>query len=143
MNLENLVDNLKSCGYKVTQQRKAILETLLLNSKSMLSAENIIMESKKIYNKINMSTVYRNLEILEELNLLCIVSGDDGATLYKLISSSHHHHHIVCKECGRTESIEVCPLDTFKKIAEEKNFHLTDHKLELYGYCDNCYDKNK
>lgn len=143
MDLITLIDSLKSGGYKVTQQRKAMLEVLLLNSKTMLSIENIIAESKKIYNKINMSTVYRNLEILEELDLLCIVSGNDGVTLYKLISSTHHHHHLVCKECGKTENIEVCPFDTFKKIATEKKFHLTDHKLELYGYCDNCNNKNK
>lgn len=138
MDLETLVDKLKTGGYKVTQQRKVILEVLSLNDSTMLSVEDIIEQSKKIYNKINMSTVYRNLEILEELGLLCIVSGDDGVTLYKLISSTEHHHHMVCKNCGKTESIEFCPLDMFQKISKEKNFDLTDHKLELYGYCSNC-----
>lgn len=143
MDLETLVKKLKTNGYKVTEQRKAILEALVLNSDNMLSVDNIINESKKNYCKINTSTVYRNLEILEKLNLLCIASGNNGISLYKLISSSHHHHHMICKNCGKTESVDFCPLNVFEEISKQKNFDLTDHKIELYGYCNDCHKNNK
>ena len=137
--LKNLIEELKINGYKVTKQRKAILECLVLNHDNMLSVENIVNQLKEANYKIDTSTVYRNLEILKELEILCIASGDDGVSLYKLISSSnYHHHHLICKNCGKTEYIYFCPLDAFEEIAKEKNFDLTDHKIELYGYCDKC-----
>ena len=143
INLTNLINELKINGYKVTKQRKVILEVLISNKDSMLSVEDLTNESKEIYDKINTSTVYRNLERLEELEFLCIASGDDGSSLYKLISSSKHHHHMICKTCGKTESIYFCPLNIFEEISKEKNFHLTDHKIELYGYCSDCKNKKQ
>lgn len=139
MKLDNLLNILKIDGYRITEQRKAILEVLVLNNNNLISVEDIHDKSKKIYPKTNMSTVYRNLEILKELNVIYAVFAENGTTLYKLIcSSEHHHHHIICKNCGKTEVINFCPLDTFKKLSKDKNFNLTDHKIELYGYCIDC-----
>lgn len=141
MDLETLINELKINGYKVTEQRKAILEVLVLNNNNMISVENIITKSRKIHHKINTSTVYRNLEILEDLDLLSITSRDNGTSLYKLISSPGHHHHMICKNCGKTECVDFCPLNIFEEISKQKNFNLTDHKIELYGYCNKCKNK--
>lgn len=138
MNLSDILDRLKCSGYKITEQRKAILQVLSSNQNTLTSVEYIFNKSKKIYHKTNMSTVYRNLEILENLDLLYRFITDDGIALYKLICSDKHHHHIICKGCGRTEIIEFCPINTFIQLSKDRNFNLTDHKLELYGYCIDC-----
>ncbi|SKC81177.1 zinc uptake regulator, Fur family [Maledivibacter halophilus] len=138
MKLENIMDKLKSNGYKITEQRKAILEVLSLNHNNLISVEYLFDESKKIYSKTNMSTVYRNLEVLENLNLLYKFITDEGTALYKLRCCDKHHHHIICKNCGRTEIIEFCPINTLIELSKDKKFDLTDHKLELYGYCIDC-----
>ncbi|WP_432404076.1 Fur family transcriptional regulator [Wukongibacter sp. M2B1] len=138
MKLNYLLDKLKSNGYKITEQRKTILQVLTSNNKNLISVENLLDKSKEIYPKTNMSTVYRNLEILEKLSLVYKVVTENGITLYKLVCSNEHHHHIICKKCGRTEAIEFCPINTLEKISKDKNFDLTDHKLELYGYCIDC-----
>lgn len=138
MKLNDFLEILKSKGYKITEQRKAILQVLTTSKNNLISVENILTKSKKIYPKTNMSTVYRNLEILENLNLIYKVIPENGIALYKLICSDEHHHHIICKQCGKTEAIEFCPLNILKKLSKEKNFNLTDHKLELYGYCTDC-----
>lgn len=138
MKLTHLVEMLQSNGYKVTEQRKAILQVLASNQKNLLSVENLFYKAQEVCQKTNMSTIYRNLEILEKLNLIYKIVTDNGLTLYKLICFEEHHHHIICKRCGKTEAIEFCPLNTFIEISKDKNYILTDHKLELYGYCSDC-----
>ncbi|MCT4564429.1 MAG: transcriptional repressor [Maledivibacter sp.] len=144
MELTYIIDKLKSNGYKVTAQRKAILQVLSSNQSNLISVENLFNKSKEIYPKTNMSTVYRNLEILEKLDLVYKFTGEDGIALYKLVCAKKHHHHIICKGCGKTEVIDFCPMNTFEQLSKDKNFRLTDHKLELYGYCNDCQkSKNK
>lgn len=139
MKLTDIIDKLKSNGYKVTEQRKAILQVLSSNQNNLISVEKLFNKSKEIYHKTNMSTVYRNLEILEKLSLVYKFTTEDGLALYKLVcANEHHHHHIICKGCGKTEIIDFCPMNTFRKLSKDKNFSLTDHKLELYGYCIDC-----
>ncbi|MCG8485487.1 MAG: transcriptional repressor [Clostridia bacterium] len=138
MKLTDLIEVIQSNGYKVTEQRKAILQVLDFNQKTLLSVESLFYKAQEICQKTNMSTVYRNLEILETLNLIYKIVTDNGVTLYKLICFDEHHHHIICKGCGKTEAIEFCPLNIFIKISKDKNYILTDHKLELYGYCCDC-----
>ena len=70
MKLNDLLDMLKSNGYRITEQRKAIAQVLASNHDNLISVENLFNKSKEFYSKTNMSTAYRNLEILENLNLV-------------------------------------------------------------------------
>ena len=132
---------LKNSGYKLTNQRKAILEVLFDHQNILISAEEIYIKTKTIYAQTNFSTIYRNLEIFVNLNLIHKTSIHDEAYSYGLICQDAHHHHIICKGCGRTEVIDFCPLEEIQKKTPHKNFALTDHKFELYGYCMNCQKK--
>lgn len=138
MNLNDLLGILESNDYKITEQRKAILQVLAINNENLISVESLIQKSKELYQKTNSSTVYRNLEVLENLNLVHKVIPENGITLYKLLCHDEHHHHIICKQCGKTDVIDFCPMNAFRKLSKDKNFDLTDHKLELYGYCSKC-----
>lgn len=140
MDFDEIVSILRENGYKITPQRKAIILTLINRHSSLLSADDLYHHAKKLYEKTNRSTIYRNLEILESLNLLYNIS-DNGISLYKLTCIPYeHHHHLICKSCGKIESIDYCPMDVLQKLSKEKQFHLTDHKLELYGQCKKCID---
>lgn len=141
MIINELLDILKSNQYKITEQRRAIMQILSNHHHGMLSVEELYNETKVIYPKTNMSTVYRNIEILESLNLLYKIMNDNGVTQYKLICCEEHHHHLICTHCGKTEVIDFCPLDTFESLAKQKNFQLTGHKIELYGQCAQCLKK--
>jgi len=142
MKLDDLIEKLESNNYRITEQRKAILKVLAENNESFISVESLIQKSKELYQKTNISTVYRNLEVLEGLGLIYKVINENSVTLYKLIcTDEHHHHHIICKQCGKTDVIDFCPINTLKQLSKDKNFNLTDHKLELYGYCMKCQIK--
>ncbi len=142
MNIEDLKSRVKSGGYKITPQRKAILTVLLEHRGCFISVEKICEETRKIHPEINITTVYRNLDIFENLHIVHKIFIDEGVSRYDIISVDAHHHHIICKGCGKTEVIEFCPLGDLVGLAEEKKFTLTGHKIELYGFCDKCKKKN-
>lgn len=134
---------LKENGYKLTNQRRAIIEVLFENVGHFLSAEEIYTKTREKFNQTNFSTVYRNLEILEKSGILHKTSIKDGASIYELTCNEHHHHHLICKECGKTEIIDFCPLEQVKSQLNNKDFTLIEHKFELYGYCKNCGKKKE
>lgn len=143
MNLQSLNDILKSNGYKMTSQREAILKIFIKNKNNFISAEKLFTEVKKLQCKTNLSTIYRNLDVLEKLNIVHKTPAKNGNFLYLLVSETSHHHHIICKGCGKSEVLDYCPLNDITNSLKNKNFTLTDHKLELYGYCKDCEKNTK
>ncbi len=142
MGLDQLLKKLKNNGYKVTQQRKAIVQILVLNKGKIISVEELLKQVKKIYSKTNLTTVYRNLEILEHIHLVHKVMNEEGKAYYHINELDSHHHHIICKGCGKTEVVEYCPIDYLSQVAKDKKIRLTEHKIELYGYCEECEKLN-
>ncbi|WP_058486306.1 Fur family transcriptional regulator [Defluviitalea phaphyphila] len=143
MNLNEIKKNLKSKGYKLTNQRKAILDVLIDYKGHILSAEQIYEKTKKIYSKTNFSTIYRNLEILERTQIIHKINISGEASKYKLVCHKGHHHHFICKSCGKSEIIDFCPLENLELELKNKDFVLTDHNFELYGYCKECIKAKK
>ncbi|MCT4631572.1 MAG: transcriptional repressor [Firmicutes bacterium] len=141
MKIEDVLELIRKEGYKVTNQRKAIIQVLIENRDFLLSAEELLEKSKLIYPKTNMSTIYRNIEILSNANILFSDIDKNNIAIYKLICSNNHHHHLICKSCGRTEAIDYCPIKAIEEITKEKNYILLDHKFEIYGYCEDCQNK--
>jgi Fe2+ or Zn2+ uptake regulation protein len=135
----NYIENkLKDSGYKLTNQRKAIIEVLFEHKGQFITAEEIYKKTQEKHPDTNFSTVYRNLIILENTGIIHNTRIDSEPSVYEIIDSSSHHHHIICKGCGRTESIDFCPLKEINAKLNNKDFTLTDHKFELYGYCREC-----
>lgn len=139
MNLDHILAILREQKCRITNPRKLILETLVKHQSILLSAEDILTEVAKTDSSINLTTVYRNLELLESLDLLYTMSLDQKTQSYKLVCMDHHHHHITCTECGHMTPIDFCPVtDHLKNLSREVGYALTDHTLELFGVCDEC-----
>ena len=52
------------------------------------------------------------------------------------------HHHLVCTECGKTECIDICPMnEQYEQEAARKGFTITGHVFEFYGLCHDCQQK--
>jgi Fur family ferric uptake transcriptional regulator len=51
---------------------------------------------------------------------------------------------LVCLDCKKTTAVEGCPLEGYeKKLADETDFQIEGHKLDIYGYCSQCRSKHK
>jgi Fe2+ or Zn2+ uptake regulation protein len=133
---------LRANNYKLTPQRIAIIEALIEHKGRFITAQEVLAQARKRHAGTDFSTVYRNLEIFEKVGLIHKTSIKGDAAVFELICDYSHHHHIICKGCGKTEIISGCPIEQLLKSIEDTDFTLTDHKLELYGYCDKCGTKD-
>lgn len=142
LNIEYIENKLKEKGYKLTNQRKAIIEVFLENKSTLLSADEIYEKAISKFPGTNFSTVYRNLDVFIICEIIHKLNLNGNSASYELVDDSSHHHLIICKDCGKTEAIEFCPFEEIRKKLKDQNFTLTDHKFELYGYCTACDKKH-
>lgn len=138
MDYKNIMTILKNRGYKNTPQREAIIRVLSSNHNNILTAEEILALAKRYNDSTNLTTVYRNLELLEKEALLYKVIHPEGYMAFKLSCKHEHHHHLICTQCGAIEVLDYCPLSAIKDIAQAKSFEVTGHIVEIYGICKNC-----
>lgn len=130
---------LKEKELKVTKARLGILD-VLSNSKNSLTVEEILYNCKVKGLSINLSTVYRALEVFEEKNIVDKFSLKEGLCSYKL-KGKEHKHTLECNICNR--QIEVpCPMKHIEEVVQsETGFTLTDHNLVMKGVCKSCKKK--
>lgn len=126
-------------GLKSTQQRDDIVDTFL-KTKSHISIEELLQEVRKKNPKIGYATVYRTMKLLAECGLAFERQFGDGQTRYEhLPAEDAHHDHLICTKCGKIMEFENKKIEQLQKdVAEQMNFKVTFHKLELYGLCKNC-----
>ncbi|WP_294372841.1 Fur family transcriptional regulator [uncultured Clostridium sp.] len=127
---------LRSKNIKVTKGRLEILD-ILKNSENSLSAEKIYHISRDKDININLSTVYRTLELFEEKNITEKITLTDGVFAYKLKKKTHRHH-LRCDICHKEIDIP-CPMSQIEEMVQnETGFTLTEHDLVLKGVCREC-----
>lgn len=124
-------------GLKKTKQREDVYYVLINATKPLSAIEiyNIIQENNKCNYAI--STIYRILATFEEKGLVLksTLIGDD-TSLYEW-NKGIHQHYAICLECHKLVPIESCPFEHIN-VKTKDNFKITGHKIELYGYCENC-----
>lgn len=148
MNTKNKDFNeiLKEKGYKVTAQRKQVLDVIKENAGKHLTAEEIYELVKKKAPDIGIATVYRTISLLEKMNLIFRVDFGSGSVKYEWdrMDMPHRHHHLICLECGEIIEVEEDLLDdTEERISLKHNFLIKDHCVKFYGYCLKCRNKIK
>ena len=125
-------------GARNTRQRTAVVN-LLSEIDTFASAKEIHRELENRDLQVGLTTVYRTLQSLAEIDAVDVLHMATGETLYRQCVSPHHHHHLVCTQCGRTEEIDGGSVETWaKQVAEQHGFQLTGHDAEIYGLCPDC-----
>ncbi|QFF98655.1 transcriptional repressor [Psychrobacillus glaciei] len=145
--MESRIDRIKKqlsgASYKLTPQREATVRILLENEEDHLSAEDVFLLVREISPDIGLATVYRTLELLNELNVVDKIQFGDGVSRYDLRQegAAHFHHHLVCIECGAVDEIQEDLLEDVEAIVERKwNFIIKDHRLTFHGICYRCQE---
>ena len=132
-----MLDQIARAGHRLTAPRRAIVGALA-GRRGYFRAEEILAEAKRAAPGTGRATVYRMLEILSELGLveqLHLGEGNHGFVLGR----RGHHHHLICSICGRVMEFQGCGLpEEISSIAEEHQFRIEGHQLEVYGRCWSC-----
>jgi Fur family transcriptional regulator, ferric uptake regulator len=136
----------EKAGYRFTQLREFILD-VLKNKKGHLSVEDIYSNLVKKCSGVNLTTVYRNLEILVELGIVEKFDFGDGRARFELINELNQedecgHHHLVCKICGKIIDFECSSVDKHKSeieaVENKYNFKIEEHLVQFRGLCSKC-----
>lgn len=135
--LDQTIALLEGKGYRLTPQRLIIL-TDLQKSGDHISAEDVYKQVRRRYPTINISTIYRTLELLEKLNLVTSTDMGDGTRQYHYIDSAGHHH-LICKSCGDILKFSSSHLQPLKDaLYKEYKFKTNLNHLVIYGLCRRC-----
>ncbi|GMQ56807.1 Fur family transcriptional regulator [Vallitalea sediminicola] len=141
---EDFKKMLKEKGFKLTTQRRTVLDVLQNNEGDHLTAEEIYEIVRKKCPEIGLATVYRTIQLLHELKLIDKLNLDDGFIRYEIgkfndDNHHHHHHHLICERCGKVIEVEDDLMESIEIGFESKyNFTVTNHKVKFYGICRNC-----
>ncbi|CUP76941.1 Fur family transcriptional regulator [Clostridium baratii] len=145
VDMQELKEDLKKKGYKLTPQRRAIVDTIIKNEGKHMTAEEIYDEVKKDCPEIGLATVYRTVLLLEEVKLLSRLDLSDGCSRYEIIhkDEEHRHHHLICDQCNKVIEVEEDLLEELEHRIETKyKFKIQDHSVKFFGLCDECIKKN-
>jgi Fur family ferric uptake transcriptional regulator len=135
-------DRFRTNGHKLTQPRSAILRVLLA-SDCPLSPTEIQTRGQALGGELGLVTVYRTLELMEEIELVRPVHLADGCHGYVLATPGHTHH-VICERCHAVVEIAGCELGGFlDRVAAHTGYTITGHWLELSGLCAQCQQEEK
>ena len=133
----NIAGKLSEHGYRLTPQRMMILSAIE-NSDNHISAEEIYAQIVAKYPNVNISTVYRTLELLKRLDLVTETDFGEGRVRYHP-GGKGHHHHLVCQECGAIIDLDESLLAPLKStLLREYKFSADLRHLAIWGRCANC-----
>lgn len=135
--VEEAYERLRELGYRLTPQRQLII-TAVQGSDDHISADEIYAQVHAKYPNVNISTVYRTLELLKGLGLVTETDMGEGRVRYHFADKGHHHH-LICESCGATtEADESLFLPLKNTLLEKYGFRANISHLALFGRCAKC-----
>jgi len=133
----DIISKLSEQGYRLTPQRMMVLSAIE-NSDNHISAEEIYAQVIAKYPHVNISTVYRTLELLKRLGLVTETDLGGGRARYHPADKGHHHH-LVCQECGRIIDLDESVLSSLERtLLREYKFSADLRHLAIFGRCARC-----
>jgi Fur family transcriptional regulator, ferric uptake regulator len=133
---EELLSALVASGGRRTASRQAIVECLV-EADGHVTADEVAAEVQRRFPSVNISTVYRTLDALEELGLVDHVHLGHGRAVYHL--SDTDHQHLVCERCESVEEIPASKLRSLiRAIERDHGFEVDARHFAIVGVCRDC-----
>lgn len=136
---EYALARLGEAGYRRGGARTAVVEALAHHD-CAVTALDLEEELRQRQVRVGRASVYRALEVLEELRLVQRIEAARGIAGYERIDpAGHHHHHAICRRCGRMEPFEDRGLEqAIGQVAAQVPFEIAEHEVVLRGLCERC-----
>jgi Fur family ferric uptake transcriptional regulator len=139
MSCEKLfLNELRQRGYRLTSQREAVLLTLH-EFAFPVSVDEIFNRVTQKNGDVELTTVYRTLDLLNSLGLVAIIDSGDKQRLYELVASNHPHLHLVCRVCGKISGMEFASFQPLvDQIKRQAHFSVDLGSITVQGTCLDC-----
>jgi Fur family ferric uptake transcriptional regulator len=132
-----IIDSLREVGYRLTPQRMLIV-SIIHDSKGHVSAEEVHQRVKELYPFVDISTVYRTLQLLKRLRIVTETDLGGGSVRYEL-SQEERHHHLVCRQCGKTFALDDDVIEPLRsKLMDAHGFAADMEHFAIFGRCRAC-----
>ena len=134
--VDSVVAHLRARGNRITSSRRILLEVLFAADGHM-SAEEFAVAVQSRAPDVHLSTIYRNLDELEQLGVITHAHLGHGPSSYLL--ASHAHAHFMCAECG---TMIEAPAEMFRGLARSAKanlgFTIDPKHFAILGLCADC-----
>lgn len=138
--IERLETTLQEKGYRLTGARRTILEALV-ESGGHVSADGLAATINRSAAQVGRMTVYRTLDLLQQLGLVRPINPGSGAAQYVLMEEGHHHH-LLCSSCAAVIEFDECVVKEVEAAIRDRfHFEIQGHLLEFYGLCPECREE--
>lgn len=127
---------LRGSGYRLTPQRELILRAV--DELGHATPDEVLVRVHEQSAAVNVSTVYRTLEVLEQLGLVRHAHLSDRAPTYHSVTD-HEHFHLVCRNCHRIVSVDPEVLAPLRdRLLADHRFVVDVGHLTVFGRCEEC-----
>ncbi|MEA3374761.1 MAG: Fur family transcriptional regulator [Chloroflexota bacterium] len=129
---------LREKGFRLTPQREMVL-SVLHDIEDFATAEEIHEWVSAMSSSVDISTVYRALELLEEFHMVAAVDPGEGQRRYELLGLHGQHFHLVCRSCGKIIGVDPEAVEPFAtRLKETYGFEMDVEHLSVPGLCHDC-----
>lgn len=134
--VSSLSSRLRARGYRMTPQRQLVLDSV--QALQHATPEEICVEVRCTAPGVNITTVYRTLELLESLGLVTHTHLGHGAPAYHATDGDEHVH-LVCRDCGEVSEAPPTLIDTVvRDLSEQRGFTVDVGHFAIFGVCAAC-----
>lgn len=131
---DDLAERLHARGLRVTPQRQRVLDAV--RTLGHATPEQLF----ETVPEVDLTTVYRTLELLEEIGMVRHTHLDHGAPAYR--PAEDDHLHVVCHECGSVIDAPAALIDDLeRRLRDERGFWLDRAHLTVFGRCRTCMEQ--
>jgi Fur family ferric uptake transcriptional regulator len=136
--LQRFADFLARSGLKTTRQRERIVRAFFAAHRH-ISAEELYHQIQAETPGIGLVTVYRTLKLLRAAGLATERQFGEAYSRFDPNPADWPHDHLICTRCGKIQEFQDATLASLReRVARTLGFTVTEHKLELYGFCREC-----
>lgn len=129
---------LREQGFRLTPQREMVL-SVLHEIEGFATTEEIYERVSAISSSVDISTVYRTLELLQDFHMVASVDPGDGQRRYELLGLHGRHLHLLCRSCGKIIGVEAEAIEPFAaRMKEQHGFVLDLEHLSVPALCPEC-----
>jgi Fur family ferric uptake transcriptional regulator len=133
----DVATRVRELGKRMTIQRRLVLEALD-RARHHTTAEEIAARIRRQHPQIDPSTVYRNLEALEELGYVTHTHFEDRVTRWHR-ADAERHGHLVCRSCGAESEVPMSVLEPLaRRLRAEHGFIADLAHSAVVGLCREC-----
>jgi Fur family ferric uptake transcriptional regulator len=139
---QDLTQSLRQAGLRMTPQRLMVMDAVFHHG-GHITAEDIHAKVQALYPYVDLSTVYRTLQVLKDQGLVVELQMPDGPTQYEATLDGSHHH-AICRRCGTMLDLRSDALDPIREqLLAQHGFRAEFSHTAILGLCKTCAEREQ